>query len=162
MQDLEEVAPAFVAMAHNIVWASVATVDGHGRPRSRILHPYWEWDGESLVGWIATVPTRIKQSHLAHSPFVSCNYWNDEHDTCRAEAKAEWKTDDITCTRVWNLFKHAEPPLGFDPAMIPYWHAPTDENFAILRLEPWHLRVFPGTVLLSAGTVGEVRVWYAA
>ena len=46
MTELEDVAPAFVEMAHRIVWCSVATVDHQGRPRSRILHPLWEWDGE--------------------------------------------------------------------------------------------------------------------
>lgn len=63
-------APAFVAMAHRIVWATAATVDAEGRPRSRILHPYWEWDGDagSLVGWIATGPTPLKRAHLARSP----------------------------------------------------------------------------------------------
>jgi hypothetical protein len=39
MSDLSSVAPAFVEMAHRIVWATVATVDSQGRPRSRILHP---------------------------------------------------------------------------------------------------------------------------
>jgi hypothetical protein len=51
MNDLNEVAPAFVEMAHRIVWASVATVDAHRRPRSRILHPIWQWDGARLLGW---------------------------------------------------------------------------------------------------------------
>jgi hypothetical protein len=48
MHDLALVAPAFVEMAHRIVWASAATVDKHGRPRSRILHPIWQWDGARL------------------------------------------------------------------------------------------------------------------
>jgi hypothetical protein len=39
---LETVAPAFVETAHRIVWCTVATVDGRGRPRTRILHPIWE------------------------------------------------------------------------------------------------------------------------
>ena len=39
MADLASVAPAFVEMAHRIVWASVATVDLQGRPRSRVLNP---------------------------------------------------------------------------------------------------------------------------
>ena len=56
MADLRTVAPAFVEMAHEIVWASVATVGSDGRPRSRVLHPYWEFDGNNLVGWIATGP----------------------------------------------------------------------------------------------------------
>ena len=46
---LGTVAPAFVEMAHRIVWASVATVDRQGRPRSRILHPIWQWDGTELA-----------------------------------------------------------------------------------------------------------------
>ena len=41
MSELAAAAPAFVAMAHRIVWANVATVDADGRPRSRILHPLW-------------------------------------------------------------------------------------------------------------------------
>ena len=40
--ELSEVAPRFVEMAHRIVWASVATVDAKGRPRSRtfLSKPY--------------------------------------------------------------------------------------------------------------------------
>ena len=50
VSDLATVAPAFVAMAHRIVWATVATVDGDERPRGRILHPFWEWDETALAG----------------------------------------------------------------------------------------------------------------
>ena len=107
MADLEEVAPAFVEMAHRIVWCSVATVDHQGRPRSRILHPFWEWDGDTLTGWIATGPTPTKRSHLAHSPFVSCSYWTDNHDTCTAECRADWHYDDATRIAVWNKFATA-------------------------------------------------------
>ena len=57
MSSLTETAPSFVDMAHQIVWCSVATVDRRGRPRSRVLHPIWQWDGQSLHGWIATGPT---------------------------------------------------------------------------------------------------------
>ena len=56
MTPFERIAPAFVDMAHSIVWATVATVDADGRPRARILRPIWKSDG-STVGWIATVPT---------------------------------------------------------------------------------------------------------
>ena len=50
MTTLEDIAPKFVAMAHQIVWCTAATVDAKGRPRSRVLHPIWEWDGTHLVG----------------------------------------------------------------------------------------------------------------
>ena len=59
MTSLDRIAPAFIEMAHQIVWASVATVDTDGKPRSRILHPFWEWDGTDLIGWIARLNARI-------------------------------------------------------------------------------------------------------
>lgn len=157
MQRLADVAPAFVEMAHRIVWCSAASVDPGGRPRSRILHPIWEWDGEHLRGWIGTGPTRLKRAHLAHSPFLSLNYWTPSQDTCTAECHAELAFDEPTRTRIWNLLRDAPAPVGYDPAIIPGWNSPTDDSFAVLRLEPWRLRVFPGTVLLGQG--GDVLTW---
>ena len=58
-------------MVHRIVWCSVATVDAGQRPRSRILHPIWEWDDDRLIGWIGTGPTATKREHLDTSPYVS-------------------------------------------------------------------------------------------
>ena len=157
MNSLAEVAPAFVEMAHSIVWASAATVDSRGRPRSRILHPLWQWDGEQLTGWIATGPTATKRAHLAHSPYLSLNYWAPSQDTCLAECRAEWCFDDETRTRIWQLFTAAPPPVGYDPAIVPAWTSPTAPAFAVLRLAPWRLRVFPGSVLLGQG--GAVLTW---
>lgn len=160
MHALAEVAPAFVEMAHRIVWASVATVDSAGRPRTRVLHPIWQWDGERLVGWVATSPTPAKRAHLAASPFASLSYWTPTHDTCAAECRAAWALDDATRTMVWNLFASGPAPVGYDPAIVPAWRGgPTSEPFAALRLEPWRLRVFPGSVLLGQG--GQVLTWQA-
>jgi len=160
MTDLTSVAPAFVEMAHRIVWCTVATVDRHGRPRSRILHPYWVWDGGRLVGWVATSPTPVKRVHLDHTPFVSVNYWAPTHDTATAECAASWAFDDVTRTMVWNLMRDAPAPVGYDPAIIPGWKdGPTSPAFAALRLDPWRLRVFPGTALLGIG--GEILTWRA-
>ena len=50
MSTLEQISQPFIDVAHRIVWASVATVDTSNRPRSRVLHPIWEWDGEHLKG----------------------------------------------------------------------------------------------------------------
>lgn len=159
MNELSDVAPAFVAMAHQIVWCTVATVDKHGRPRSRILHPIWQWDGRQLVGWIATSPTPAKRAHLQASPYASLNYWSPSHDTCVAECRAALVFDDETRTRVWNLFRHGPEPVGYDPAIVPAWTSPTADAFAAMRLDPWRLRVFPGTVLLGQG--GQVLTWTA-
>jgi hypothetical protein len=156
--DLAQIAPAFVDMAHRIVWATVSTVDRQGRPRSRILHPYWIWDGEGLVGWIATGPTPLKRAHLERTPFVSVNYWSREQDTCTAECRATWSFDDETRQRVWQLFKEGPEPVGYDPAIVPAWKdGPTSAAFAALRLDPWRLRVLPGTAMLGGG--GEVLTW---
>lgn len=157
MNSLEQTAPAFVKMAHQIVWASVATVDGNGRPRSRILHPIWQWEGDQLIGWIATGPTAVKRAHLQNSPYVSISYWAPTHDTCVAECHASWAFDHETRKMVWNLFLNGPKPVGYDPTIVPAWTSPAVDAFVALRLEPWRLRVFPGTVLLGQG--GEVLTW---
>jgi len=159
VSDLAAAAPAFVEMAHRIVWATAATVDSHGRPRSRILHPFWQWDGTALVGWIATGPTPTKRSHLDTSPFMSLTYWTPSHDTCTAECGAALLYDDDTRVRVWDLFEHAPAPVGYDPAIVPPWKdGPLSPAFAALRLDPWRLRVMPGTAMLGGG---ELLTWRA-
>jgi hypothetical protein len=65
--------------------------------------------------------------------------------------------DDDTRKMVWNLFIQVPPPVGYDPAIVSAWKSPTSEAFAALRLEPWRLRVFPGSVLLGQG--GQVLYW---
>ncbi|QQS46366.1 MAG: pyridoxamine 5'-phosphate oxidase family protein [Acidobacteriota bacterium] len=157
MNELSQIAPAFVEMAHRIVWCSAATVDVKGRPRSRVFHPIWEWDGANLVGWIATSPTQLKLAHLEASPYISLNYWSPSHDTCVAECRATWVFDDETRTLVWNLFLKAPEPVGYNPTIIPGWDSPTSEKFAALRLDPWRLKVFPGSVIMGQG--GEVMTW---
>jgi hypothetical protein len=160
MTDLASTAPAFVEMAHQIVWCSAATVDPDQRPRTRILHPIWEWDGATLRGWIATGPTPTKRTHLAHSPYLSCSYWSPNHDTCVAECRAVWAFDDATCVEVWDRFANGPAPVGYDPSIVPAWKdGPTSDAFAVLQLAPWRLRVMPGTVMLGAG--GEVLAWSA-
>ncbi|MEM8923303.1 MAG: pyridoxamine 5'-phosphate oxidase family protein [Actinomycetota bacterium] len=158
MHSLSETAPAFVDMAHRIVWCTVATVGPDQQPRTRVLHPLWEWDGERLTGVIATGPTPVKRRHLEHSPRLSCTYWDPSQDVATADCTATWAFDDETCSRVWEAFKTAPDPVGYDPAIIPPWaDGPTSDAFAVLRLEPQRLRVFPGSVLLGQG--GEVLNW---
>jgi hypothetical protein len=148
--ELAQVAPAFLEMAHRIVWCSAATVDGAGRPRSRILHPIWSWEGGTITGWVATSPTPLKRAHLAAHPYVSLTYWEPSHDTCTAECHAALLLDDDVRTEVWNRFADAPAPVGYDPAIIPQWTSPTAEAFAALRLTPWRLRVSPAAVMLQA------------
>jgi hypothetical protein len=159
MTELATIAPAFVDMAHRIVWASAATIDPQDRPRTRILHPLWEWDGERLTGWIATGPTPVKKADLDHRPFVSLSYWAPNHDTCAADCATEWHLDLETRRWLWDRYTNAPAPVGYDPGIVPGWDAPDSPGFGALRLEPYRLRVFPGTVLLRGE--GEVLRWSA-
>jgi hypothetical protein len=160
MASLTQTAPAFVEMAHRIVWCTAATVDEKGRPRSRVLHPIWQWDGDQLTGWIATGPTQLKRAHLAANPYLSCNYWSDNQNTCVAECNATWAFDDATRKMAWDMFANAPAPVGYDPAIIPGWDGPTSDAFAVLKLDPWRLRVMPGSVMMAGE--GEVLVWQAS
>jgi hypothetical protein len=147
-------------MAHRIVWCGVAKVDTHGRPRSRIVHPIWHWDGARLTGWFGTRPSGIKRAHLKASPYISANYWAPTHDTCVAECRAELVLDDATRAMVWDMFVNGPEPVGFNPTIVPGWDSPTAEAFAVMRMDPWRLRVFPGSVLLGQG--GAVLTWQEA
>ena len=159
MNSIEEIGPAFVEMAHSIVWASVATIDRKDRPRTRVLHPIWQFDNGRLGGWVATGPTPLKRAHLDHSPYVSVNYWATNQDTCVAECRAVWHFDLETRERIWDLLKSAPAPVGYDPAIIPGWEKSSDDAFAVLELIPWRVRVFPGSVLMGQG--GDVLTWKA-
>lgn len=144
-------------MAHRIVWCSVATIDTRGRPRTRVLHPIWEFDGGELRGWIATDPTSAKRAHLDAHPMVSCTYWAPNHDTCTADCAIEWRHDAESRHALWQRFVDAPEPVGYDPAMIPGWEDADSPGFGVLEIEPWRLRVMPGSVLM--GGVGETLTW---
>jgi hypothetical protein len=157
MSSLSDIAPAFVEMAHRIVWAPAATVDAEGRPWSRVLHPLWTWDGDALTGIVATSPLSPKRAHLAAHPFVSFTYWSPDHDTCTAQCHAEWDLSPEGRAAGWRALRDAPAPVGYDPSIIPGWDAPDAPAFAILRLRPWRLHLMPGSVLLKGE--GEVLTW---
>lgn len=149
MTELNDIAPKFLAMAHQIVWCTVATVDPKGRPRSRVLHPIWEWDGNRLTGWIATGKTPIKLADIAQSAHVSCNYWTPSQDTCVAECAAEWVEDAAQKHHVWNSYVNGPEPVGYDPSIIPGWDDADSPGFNALKLTPHRLRVMPGESLMN-------------
>lgn len=159
MSDLATTAPAFVEMAHRIVWCTVASVDAAGRPRSRVLHPIWEWDGERLTGWIATDPNSLKRRHLDANPHVSLTYWDATHDTCSADCVVAWELDEASRRAGWDRFASAPAPVGYDPRIIPGWTDPNAERFGILRLDPYRLRLMPGSLMMTGQ--GELLTWSA-
>lgn len=156
MSSLAEVAPKFVTMAHQIVWCNVATVDSKMRPRSRVLHPIWEWDGTNLIGWIATAKTPLKADNIAASANASCNYWTPAQDTCVAECAATWVEDKETKHKVWDMLVNGPAPVGYDPSMIPGWENADSPGFDPLRLDPWRLRVMPGSSLMDGTYAADI------
>ncbi len=148
-----DIADDFNERVSRIVWASVTTIDGKGRPRSRLLHPLWE----GTTGYIMTGPESHKSKHLAKNPYVSVSYWDPKHDTVFAECKAEWMTDAAEKERVWNLFKATPEPYGYDPAM--FWpDGPGSPAFGVLKLEPWRIELYS---LADLAQRKPARVWRA-
>jgi hypothetical protein len=135
----------FFAIARRVVWCTMVTVDRSSRPRSRIVHPLWELDGASLVGWVVTRPTPLKVAHLAAHPHVSCSYWDQAQDVAIAECDASWAPE--AKDHVWALCRSEPPPLGFDPDGL----RSAELEPTVLRLDPWRLSAAP----MARFTAGE-------
>lgn len=133
-----ELAEAFVRVAHRIVWCTLATVDRRGRPRSRVVHPIWEQGPDGLTGRLFTRPTPLKLAHLAASPYVSCSYWDPQHEVAVAECRAEFEDDEETRKHLWELFTSAPEPLGYDPKILG-GEDHRDPKITVLRLTPWRV-----------------------
>ena len=65
--------------------------------------------------------------------------------------------NELARTMVWNLFLNGPKPVGYDPTIVPGWTSPIAETYAVLRVEPWRIRLFPGTLLTGQG--GEMLTW---
>jgi hypothetical protein len=143
-----------MTMANRIIYCTLSTVDRRGRPRTRILHPYWERSDGGLTGWVVTRRSPLKAAHLAATPYVSCSYWDATHDVAVADCRADWVQDAAERARVWELFGAAPEPLGYDFHAV--WPAgPSAPGSAALRLEPWRLQT------ADAATVAAPRAWRA-
>jgi general stress protein 26 len=150
VQHFSEIEAEFIQRVHSMVWCNAATVDERGRPRSRILHPIWE----GQVGWIGTHLNSHKSKHLAHNPYVSLAYIKDVFKPVYVDCKAEWVDSLTEKRRIWDLFKNAPEPLGYDPALT--FVAPDHENFGLLKLTPWRIDL----VTFPAPSFEEgTRVW---
>ena len=142
----------FIGIAHRIVWCGVATVDRRGRPRSRILHPYWERTADGLRGWVVTRRSPLKVAHLERTPYLTCTYWDATHDVAIADCHASWEDDAGEHVRVWALYAAAPEPLGYDFAQI-FPDGPQSPGAGFLRMRPWRIR----THRVIAGE--PARVW---
>ena len=150
--EFSELQDDFLRITADVVWSTMATVDTQGRPRTRIVHPYWEVVDGRPVGWVGTSKSPLKTRHLDNTPYVSMAYWSPKQETAHADCLATWADDQRE--RVWQLYVDAEPPLGYDPATIPPWKdGPLGGEFQALRLDPWRV------MLLSAEDAATGN-WY--
>lgn len=125
-----EIEAAFLARVQAVVWCSAATVDRHGRPRTRIVHPVWE----GAVGWVTTRRRSPKVGQLAANPALSLAYIGEPFQPFYVECEAMLIDDVATKQRIWALCKAIPEPLGFDPALV--WGAADDPANVLLRLTP--------------------------
>ena len=58
VKSFADIEAEFMDRIRRVVWATVATVDTKGRPRTRILHPIWE----GPIAYVATGGTRPRRS----------------------------------------------------------------------------------------------------
>jgi general stress protein 26 len=133
-----EISERFLEQVFTIVWCNVATVDSKGRPRSRILHPWWETNPRP-TGWILTGRSPLKVNQLAKNPFVSCAYVADIARAVYADCQASWVDDPAEKERIWHAFLAAPDPMGYDPAG--FFGAVDNPALGLLRLDPWRIQV---------------------
>jgi general stress protein 26 len=153
VKNFSEIEDEFQARVKRIVWCTVATVDRKGRPRTRILHPIWE----GTTGWIATGRETLKTKHLAANPYVSCSYWDQQHQQIYVDAKAEWVDDKGEKDRIWDLYGATPPPLGYNLGMI--WQGGKDDpTYGLLKLAPWRIELWGLNDLMTGK---EHQVWRA-
>ena len=81
------------------------------------------------------------------------------HRVIRVERGASPGTASLrsTATATSRSFPGTKLDCRYNPRIVPAWENPTCEAFAVIRAEPWRLRVFPGSVLL--GRNGKVLTW---
>lgn len=151
VSSFSEIAQEFVERTHRVVWCNAATVDRRGRPRSRILHPIW-LEG---TGWVLTRRHSFKEKHLAASPYVSLAYVAEIAAPVYVDCTAAWSEGAAEKRRVWEAFKSAPAPLGYDPGTI--FPSIDDPGLGLLRLVPWRIELgnFPGTPIVWHAPAGD-------
>jgi hypothetical protein len=62
----------------------------------------WEETPEGLAGRLFTRPTPLKVAHLTAPPYVSCSYWDPQHELAVAECRAGFADDEATRKDLWD------------------------------------------------------------
>ncbi len=135
VSSFSDIESEFIERVHKTVWCSFATQDTKNRLRSRILHPIWDKD----MGWIGTRRNSLKARHLAHNSYVSLAYIADVVKPVYVDCIAEWEEGLSNKEMVWEKFRTAAPPLGFDFGTI--FNGFDDPEFGLLKLTPWRIEL---------------------
>jgi general stress protein 26 len=146
-----------VDIAHQTVWGVMTTVDARGRPRNRVVHPVWVWDGGRLTGWLTTRRTPLKVRHLAGNPHVSLAYIGANTDFAYFDCTAEWVEDMAGKQACWDAFVNAEDPVRYDPANI-WKDGPGSGTFAVLRFTPYRVQAARASDIAKGIPPGLVRL----
>ena len=137
MSDFADIADEFHQRVSTTIWATLATVDTAGRPRTRIVHPVW--DGPN--GWMGTRSGTLKVRHLEQTPYVSFMYWDPRHQQVSIDATATVCTDLASRQEAWRAMAAPDEPYGYDPATI--WPAGAeDDGFTAVRLVANRVTIF--------------------
>ena len=146
-----------VAIAHQVVWGVMTTVDAKGRPRSRIVHPVWTMEGGRLGGWLTTRRTPVKTRHLAGNRNVGIAYVAANTDFAYFDCTAEWVDDDAGKQECWEAFVSAPEPVRYDPASI-WKDGPRSADFAVLRFRPYRVQAARAESIGRGEKAGLVRI----
>lgn len=138
----------FLVYVNQYVYCNMATIDTQNRPRSRIVHPVWE----GSTGWIISWQATLKSKHIANNPYVSLSYFcHDKAYPIYIECTVRWEDNRDEMWRVWEYYKVAPKPMGFDPE--PHFGDIDHEHFGLLKLIPWRIELYE--------LVGESTIWIA-
>ena len=157
--NFEDIAAEFHARVARVVWCNVATVDDHGRPRSRLMHPIWH----DQTGWIGTWLTSVRSGHTTRSlkirqiernPYASLAYVTEFLTPVYVDCRVEVIEDVEEKLRFCELARSIPAPYGYDPATMAW--GPDEPRFGVLRLVPARIALveFPAPP-------GKVIVWRA-
>jgi general stress protein 26 len=134
-----EIESELIERVHKTVWCNVATIDTRNRVRSRLLHPIWE----NATAWVGTRRNSLKAKHIEHNPSVSLAYIADVVKPIYVDCFAQWEDESAVRRHIWELFRSAPPPLGFDFGTI-FGDADNPE-FGLLKLTPWRVELGDAT-----------------
>jgi hypothetical protein len=140
VSDAQEVIRDFLEVTHEIVLATLSTVDAHGRPRSRIVHPIFLMEEAGVARWMVSSPAPLKTAHLSGNPHVALSWWSPAQNVAYADCMANTIEDEQAKLAVWDLFMTTPPPLGYD---LRAFGIPDPESplFMPLRIEPYRVQV---------------------